>query len=239
MPRPRPVIDDTHLFVSGDVVIHPTATIAPDVLLQADPGCALVVAAGACIGTGSVLHAYQGQLTIESGATLGSGVLVVGQGTIGAEACIGSMSTIIDSSIEANQSVPPGSLIGDGSRQVDLATVPSPSPQANSPIRPPASPPTPQVAPNFSQSTLFGTNGAVPPVPSPKANGAVSPAPPNASSAPPIASTIQPVPPSKKAMTQIYGQAYLERIMVTMFPHRQLFEPPPNPPENSPDSPAG
>jgi carbon dioxide concentrating mechanism protein CcmN len=233
MPRPRPVIDDTHLLVSGNVVIHPTATIAPDVLLQADPDCQLVVAAGACIGTGSVLHAYQGKLTIESGATLGSGVLVVGHGTIGAEACIGAMSTIINRSIEANQSVPPGSLIGDHSRQADLPI----DPATVSTFVPPSPPAPPSTFQTFSPS---------PPAPqpthqtfiAPETNGATPPAPPNPPSAPPTAITPS-EPPSKKAMTQVYGQAYLERIMITMFPYRQQLELPAEPPENPPDSPAG
>lgn len=252
MPRPRPVIDDTHLWVSGNVVIHPTASIAPDVLLQADPDCQLIVAAGACIGTGSILHAHDGRLTIESGATLGSGVLVVGHGTIGAEACIGSMSTIIDSSIESNQSVPPGSLIGDGSRQIDLTTVSTfvppvstfkpPSPPAPSvstfvsPVQTPNAPPAPSsppIVPDPTVSTFVPppVSNFSPPAPnSANTNGAASFVPSGSNLA---------APPPKKAITQIYGQAYLERIMITMFPHRQhVLEPLPDPPDDPTAPPA-
>lgn len=260
MPRPRSVIDDTYLWVSGNVVIHPTASIAPDVLLQADPDCQLIVAAGACIGSGSILHAHDGKLTIESGATLGSGVLVVGHGTIGAEACIGSMSTIIDSSIESNQSVPPGSLIGDSSRQVDLTTVstfvppvstfkpPSPPAPPVSTFVPPVSPPT-----NFAVApqAVASQTPVSPIAPEPVVSTFVPPSPPSVSNfSPPLNSSntasspngaAPPAPsasnlstsPTKKAITQIYGQAYLERIMITMFPHRQhVLEPLPDPPDD-------
>ncbi|WP_088891686.1 hypothetical protein [Leptolyngbya ohadii] len=308
MSRPRPVIDDTYLLVSGNVVIHPTATIAPDVLLQADPDCQLVVAAGACIGTGSVIHAHQGKLSIEAGAIVGNGVLIVGHGTIGAGACIGAMSTIIDSSIEANAFVPPDSLIGDRSRQVDLSTVNSaanpttnptvssgqpaidptastfvppnssaakppidstytppattpagstytpPSSPATTPIgstyTPPRSPTvtplgstyTPPVTPPISHQPLPNNpfsdpserNGAAPPA---GINGAVPPV--RSNSSPNSAAITPPDPPPHKTITQVYGQAYLQRIMGTMFPHRKLFEPPKQLPEDDPNSPAG
>jgi carbon dioxide concentrating mechanism protein CcmN len=167
------LIDDCHLYISGDVVIHPNAVIAPGVLLQADPGCRLTIAAGVCVGQGSVLHAHGGSLEIEAGAILGNGVLIVGKAKIGSNACIGSLTTLIDQSVDPNQAIPPHSLLGDTSRQVALA---EPSPSA-------APAPTP---------------------------AAPSPTPAPAAPAPP-----------KKAPTQVYGQAYVERFMITMFPHRQ------------------
>ncbi len=117
-PAPH-LIHDSQFFVSGDVTIHPMAAIAPGVMLQADPGCRLVVGAGVCVGTGAILHAHGGNLMIEAGVTLGSGVLIVGQVTVGENACIGSAVTILNQSIAPRQLVASGSLMGDDSRQVD------------------------------------------------------------------------------------------------------------------------
>lgn len=132
------LISDIHFYVSGNVTIHPSAVIAPGVMLQADPDSALVVAAGVCIGVGCVLHAHQGVLEVAVGATLGSQVLIVGQGRIGANACIGSMTTIINSSVLPQQMVPPGSLVGDGSRQSIVVEASEPASQAPPQTTPPS-----------------------------------------------------------------------------------------------------
>lgn len=92
--------------------------IALGVLLHADPNSRIAIAAGVCIGMGTVLHAHKGILEIEAGAILGAGVLVVGGGKIGANACIGSTTTIFNTSIEPGQIVAPGSLLGDTSRSI-------------------------------------------------------------------------------------------------------------------------
>ncbi len=83
-------------YISGEVTIDPSAAIAPGVLLQASPNSRIIIGAGACIGLGSILHAYEGTLEVEAGANLGAGVLVVGKGKIGANACIGSTTTILN-----------------------------------------------------------------------------------------------------------------------------------------------
>lgn len=105
-------------YISGDVTIDPSAMIALGVLLHADPNSRIAIAAGVCIGMGTVLHAHKGILEIEAGAILGAGVLVVGGGKIGANACIGSTTTIFNTSIEPGQIVAPGSLLGDTSRSI-------------------------------------------------------------------------------------------------------------------------
>ena len=114
---PLQPISNSDIYVSGNVTIHPSAAIAPGVLLQADPESQIVIAAGVCVGMGSILHAHQGLLEVESGANIGAGVLIVGKVKIGTNACIGSMTTILDSSVRWGEVVPPGSLIGDASRQ--------------------------------------------------------------------------------------------------------------------------
>lgn len=191
---PPPSPSDSHFYVSGNVTIHPSAAIAPSVMLQADPDSQLIVAAGVCIGVGTVLHAHQGLLIMEPGVTLGSGVLVVGRGSIGANTCIGSCSTIIDSSVPANQSLPPGSLIGDQSRPV--VTV-----EATGPYKAPDAP-APPVQPSSA-------------APSPPESPPEQPAEPAAAPASPTATT-----------RVVYGRTYLERMMITMFPHRQALDPP-------------
>ena len=108
-------------YVSGEVIIHPTAVVAPGVLLQASPNGRIIIGAGVCIGMGTILHAYEGTLEVEAGVNLGAGVLVVGEAKIGTNACVGSMSTILNYSIEPKQVVAPGSLITGEGLQVAAA----------------------------------------------------------------------------------------------------------------------
>ncbi|HEY9630865.1 MAG TPA: hypothetical protein V6C84_26525 [Coleofasciculaceae cyanobacterium] len=183
-PAP-PLIHDSQFFVSGDVTIHPTAAIAPGVLLQADPGCRLVVGAGVCVGIGALLHAHQGNLVIEAGVTLGSGVLIVGQATIGENACIGSAVTILNRSIEPQQLIASGTLVGDDSRQIGSSEQGGLGESSAAPTQPPAAPSPAAAAPAHSSSEVAQV---------------------------------------------IYGRAYLEKMMVTMFPQRQAnLSPPENP----------
>jgi carbon dioxide concentrating mechanism protein CcmN len=146
------MISDDHLYISGNVTLDDSAAIAPNVMLQADPGCHLIIAAGVSIGSGCVLHAHNGTLEIDTGATLGSGVLILGSGKIGANACIGSRATLIDSSIEPEYTVPPGAIIGDRSRQ-DASTQP-PNTQSQNVATASVAAETP--------STPAETNGAAP-----------------------------------------------------------------------------
>ncbi len=115
---PLQPMNNSHFCVSGNVTIHPSAVIAPGVLLQADPESRVIIAAGVCIGMGAILHAYQGTIEVEEGANIGAGVLMVGNCKIGANACIGSATTILNSSIGWGEVVSPASLIGDKSHQI-------------------------------------------------------------------------------------------------------------------------
>ncbi len=112
-------------FVSGDVTIAPDAAIAPGVIIQAGPDGRIVIASGVCIGMGAIIHAYNGIIEIEEGATIGAGVLVVGQAKIAAKACIGSLSTLINAEIEPQQTIAAASILGDTSRQMLPATAPT------------------------------------------------------------------------------------------------------------------
>jgi carbon dioxide concentrating mechanism protein CcmN len=108
---PLEPIGDFRSYVCGDVVINETAAIASGVLLQADQGGKIIIAAGVCIGMGAVLHAQGGVLEIGAGANLGAGVLVYGSSKIGEGACIGASSSIVRAVIAKGAIVPPCSLI--------------------------------------------------------------------------------------------------------------------------------
>lgn len=115
---PLQPLENSQYNVSGDVRIDPSAAIAPGVLLQAEPEASIAIASGVCIGMGTIVHAIAGTVAVEYGASLGAGVLIVGFAKIGRHACVGSMTTIINSDIEQGQVVAPGSLLGDGSRKI-------------------------------------------------------------------------------------------------------------------------
>lgn len=100
----------TGTWIGGDVVIEPTAAIAYGVLIQAEPDCAVRIGAGVCVGMGSVIHAYGGNITIGAGANLGAGVLLYGSLEIGNHACIGAASSLINYSVSMGGVIPPGSL---------------------------------------------------------------------------------------------------------------------------------
>lgn len=121
LPSPQP-LSHGPTSVIGDVQIHPNAVIAPGVLLYAEPDSQITIAAGVCIGMGSILHAYGGKVDVEAGANLGTGVLIVGTARIGSHACIGSTTTIISTDLHPAAVVAPGSLVGDPSRRLPELT---------------------------------------------------------------------------------------------------------------------
>jgi len=112
----------------GRVTVHPSVAIAPTALLQAEPGSHLILAAGVCVGAGAVLHAHGGTLEIESGVSLGAAVLLIGSGKIGANACVGSMVTMINPAIAPGDVIAAGTLLGDDSRAIEPSPAPSPAP---------------------------------------------------------------------------------------------------------------
>ena len=116
LPSLQPVTN-IEPFVSGDVKIEPNVAIAAGVIIQAADNCQVIIGAGVCIGMGVIIHAYQGNIEIESGATIGSGVLLLGKSKIGANVCVGALATIIEQDLEPNQVVLPASIIGNSGRQ--------------------------------------------------------------------------------------------------------------------------
>jgi len=203
---PLQLSSNSQILMSGDVVVNEGAAIAPGVILQAEPGSRISIAAGACIGLGVILHAREGTLEIGAGVILGAGVLVVGAGTIGTSACIGAGTTLIDPCIDQMQIMPAGSLIGDTSRQASAeATAAAPTAAPTSPETPEAT--TPPVAPPIEPPSPAQT----PPQTAPE------------KAAEPAESTAAEPPQPGETPTILYGQAHINRLLGTLFPHRQAF----------------
>lgn len=221
IPSLSALIQDSNFYISGKVTVHPNAVIAPGVLLQADPDSHLIIADGVCIGVGCVLHAYQGTLVVESGVTLGSGTLVAGQGKIGANACIGAMTTIIDSSVAASEMVPPGSLIGDRSRQVVIVEASEPYPSST-----PAS--EAERSAHSSEKEPPASTTPEPKSPEPKSPESSREATQSATETSAAETTDSSM--SERKVQVVYGRNYIERMIVTMFPHRSPLESPESPP---------
>ncbi|MGI0486012.1 hypothetical protein ACN4EK_11285 [Pantanalinema rosaneae CENA516] len=185
-------ISTSHYYVNGEVTIQAGVAIAPGVLLQADPNSRIIIKTGACIGIGAILHAQNGVLEVGEGANIGAEVLLIGQVTIGANACIGAATTVLNSIVAWGQIVPPGSLIGDTSRSpegelaaeplqvTDTVTYPEP---ATPGVTPPAAEPPGAIEPlNDSQAT-------------------------------------------QNPGMNVYGQVYVNQMLVKLFPHRQSPNP--------------
>ncbi|WP_341526637.1 transferase [Nostoc sp. UHCC 0302] len=236
-------------YISGEVTIHPSAVLAPGVILQAVENSKIIIGPGVCIGMGSILQANEGTLEVEVGANLGAGFLMVGKGKIGANACIGSATTVFNCSVEPGQVVPPGSILGDTSRRIEQTKQLEPS-TTNS-----TSTNTAQQrqednslskdedkvisSTEFSasaamklkqRSIYFSKSSATPKSQSPKleepANGA-SPTSQEAAQEPiePNTNNSDPSQPATESPnnfgTQIYGQGSIQRLLTTLFPHRQ------------------
>ncbi|MEG3918374.1 MULTISPECIES: carbon dioxide concentrating mechanism protein [unclassified Microcoleus] len=206
---PLQLSSNSQILMSGDVVVNEGAAIAPGAILQADPGSRISIAAGACIGMGVILHAREGTLEIAAGVILGAGVLVVGAGTIGENACIGAATTLINPCIDKMQIMPAGSLMGDTSRQV------APEATATAPKTAPTSPETPEATTPPVDRPIEPIEPPQPPETPPQTAPETAPDPPESTAADP--------PQPGETPTILYGQAHINRLLGTLFPHRQAF----------------
>ncbi|MEG3902149.1 carbon dioxide concentrating mechanism protein [Microcoleus sp. B4-C5] len=206
---PLQLSSNSQILMSGDVVVHEGAAIAPGAILQAEPGSRISIAAGACIGMGVILHAREGTLEIAAGVILGAGVLVVGAGTIGENACIGAATTLINPCIDQMQIMPAGSLMGDTSRQV------TPEATAAAPTAAPTSPETPEATTPPVDQPIEPIEPPQPPETPPQTAPETAPDPPESTAAEP--------PQPGETPTILYGQAHINRLLGTLFPHRQAF----------------
>ncbi|NEO88383.1 MAG: carbon dioxide concentrating mechanism protein, partial [Spirulina sp. SIO3F2] len=127
--QPIHLPDYPHVRIIGDVHIDPTAAIAPGTILHAAPGCQIILSGGVCLGMGVIIKAYGGQIQLDEGVSLGPGVLIMGPSHLGSNACIGGMSTLWHTTIEALAVIPAGTVVGDPTRQVNLLQIDSERPQ--------------------------------------------------------------------------------------------------------------
>lgn len=206
----------SQVCASGDVRIHPSAAIAPGVILQAAPNSRILIAEGVCVGMGTVLNACEGAIEIANGATLGAGVLMVGSGKIGSRACVGAATTIFNQSIDPWQVVPAGSLIGDSSRSVEGFSVDDPNGDTQPKSIPVSLGETPEKTPEKKHSIPTDTK------PQASHNGAA-----------PEASDVEAAPneeapdPKVDKETPVYGQVHVNRILWTIFPQGRSPNSPP------------
>jgi carbon dioxide concentrating mechanism protein CcmN len=120
LPPLQPVVNSDS-YLHGDVIVHPQAAIASGVILQASPDSQIVIEEEVCLGMGVIIHAYDGVVTVRKGAILGAGVLIMGQATVGANSCVGASCTLINTDVESQAAIAPGTLLGDTSRQVEVS----------------------------------------------------------------------------------------------------------------------
>lgn len=138
---PLQAVNNADLYQIGDVTVDPSAVIGIGVILQAAPHCRIIIGAGACLGMGTIINACEGTIEIEPGAVLGAGVLMVGQGKIGANASVGSVTTIFNASIEPMKVLAAGSVMGEIQAQAVFPPKNQPDPELKKPLEvPPVEP---------------------------------------------------------------------------------------------------
>jgi carbon dioxide concentrating mechanism protein CcmN len=243
---PLQLLSNSQIYVSGDVTVEEGAAIAPGVILQAEPNSKIRIGAGACIGLGTIIHARQGTLVIEAGVILGTGVLIVGAGKIGANACIGSGVTILNPAIKDSEMLAAGALIGDQSRQLGAMPKVSESimgdesrqqqpetsmPKVSEPIMGDESRQQPETSmPKVSEPIMGDKHGQKPKTSMPKVSEFF---PPVVKPSPIAQEIIEEVPApvkeerspetAKSPPTIFHGQAHINSLLTIMFPHRVSF----------------
>lgn len=230
----RSPINQTDISICGDVVIHPTAAIAPGVLLQADRDSQLTIAAGVCIGMGAILHVYQGTLVIEAEVVIGSGALVLGSGTIGTGACIGQAATVFETSLNPHQVVLPGEVMGDCSRSLPHSESDSSHPMLS--LERSSSDQSSSDQSSLDQLDVAADLWCEPndqlshPASFPSGNSGtqhhVNDDPDDSSQQTSESSTVEETESPAKSQRIIYGLAYFEELMQSLFPHHRALTPP-------------
>lgn len=206
LPPPQPTINKD-IRISGDVEIHPTASLAPGVILQAAPEYKIIVGADACIGMGAIINAAQGSVEIGSGAILGAGVLIIGASKIGSNCCIGTSTTIFQSDVATMVVIEPGSIIGDGSRQAEKNSYEQPQTQSSK-----NSKNVNRVGAKFDSKS---ERVEKPQYQTAKNSHKVSDSP----SVTQVETTTQiPLHQNKKP---VVGQLYINELLITLFPHNK------------------
>ncbi|NET01476.1 MAG: transferase [Sphaerospermopsis sp. SIO1G1] len=248
--------DKFESYISGEVNIHPSAVVAPGVLLQAAANSKIIIGPGVCIGMGSILQVNEGILEVEAGANLGAGFLMVGQGKIGTNACIGAATTVFNCSVAPEQVLPSGSILGDSSRKFDQpedSSVSTPDVDDNTQDTPQSPPAENQQSEaqtdqekTVTNSTQFSavafidfqeqSTSVTQPSPTPKSQSPPTTDTPLATDSPDTATNLPGSPETNSQAletdvnnaesnntfgTHIYGQGNINRLLTTLFPHRQ------------------
>ncbi|OLT61431.1 hypothetical protein [Moorena bouillonii] len=233
--------NNSHIYVEGNVSIDPSAVISAGVILRADRDSKITIAAGVCIGMGAIIHAHKGTVEVESGASLGAGVLVVGKGKIGANASIGSLTTIWNHSVESLQVVPSASVLGDKGRPLPEESQPNPDSLEQKPQE------LSSTVPDQSFTTE-SVNGQVPSTSNTVATDTTDTTQSNSietnstdtnsietnSTETNTTETIeaettpesQTESPAPKTQPTVHGQGSLNRLLDTLFPYNQSFNSP-------------
>lgn len=203
LPPPQPILNKD-IRISGDVEIHPTASLAPGVILQAAPDSRIVIGADVCIGMGAIINACQGTVEIEAGAILGSGVLIIGESKIGNNCCIGTSTTIFRENVASMTVIEPGSIVGDASRQVEIKQEPANNQNAKAPGK------SAKSDLNGNTASKNGRTANPSTVAQSYSQGSTSANHVDTSTA-----------PVTKSKVPVVGQVYLNELLVTLFPHRK------------------
>jgi carbon dioxide concentrating mechanism protein CcmN len=189
-------------YTSGDVTIDPSAAIAPGTILQAEGDCKIEIAAGVCIGTGTIIHAVEGNIKVEAGAAIGAGVLLVGAVKVGANACVGSLTTVWNQDVSLGQVIPPGSLVSPLEREVtELNSSAPPSHSVE---------PAPKITRNIIEKVSVEVSEIQEIVTSKPEQGID------------ISSNSHNNTGDRKS--KVYGQDQLHQMLDSLFPHRQALK---------------
>lgn len=223
--------------VVGDVTIDPTAIIAPGVILNATPGCRIVIKSGACLGMGTIITAIGGDVVVESNAILGAGSLIVGACVIGTQASLGALVTIYRADVPANAVISAGTILGDSSRKPPCQSPPHPSPPSAAPVQqgdgnednqspptPPSSTTTQETKQGVEQENTENAEAKAEEedpwhqeeTPSQTSSAENSNVPPDASHTP---------QPDTSAKKSVVGRVYVNKLLFTLFPDRNSKPP--------------
>jgi carbon dioxide concentrating mechanism protein CcmN len=196
--------DPADYYIGNNVEVSADVVIASGAVLDAAPGCRLLIEPGVCIGRGVVVQVYGGNLTLASGVNLGKEVLLVGTGFIGARACIGAESTLLNPLVPADAVIPARSLIGEHGQSLP--------------------PPAAASTTNGHHAVNREQTGQSPPA---TASAAI---PENRETAGPSASSAASAPAPEQgadsaltAAKMVYGREQVMQLMKTLFPHRDLL----------------
>ncbi|NEP61725.1 MAG: hypothetical protein F6K31_33030 [Symploca sp. SIO2G7] len=217
-PSPLHLVSHTHYYRSGDVFVDASAAIAPGVVLRAAPTGAIRIGPGVCVGAGVVIQARLGCVFIETGVSLGTGVLIVGHGHVGKDACVGPSSTLINPAIAPNAIIPPCALVEAVSSQIGQENGVS-RPQGSNFHTPnfeagpvPSMPMEPRTSPTVEPQSV--SPRAVN-IPEPDTAGSSQPADDTPSSG---TSAIT------SANGYVYGRDHLNSLLSSLFPYRQPLD---------------